>query len=348
MSVRNAWYIDRVNPLLGKRCCFVGKFQRWAGYGGAPLELVKQLGALVVHDIGDDADYVIVGEGRAAGRAEAKTRADRLAKQGKLAVLDEVALRELVRAALAGKSFHFAGGFACCTPNESDHALLHKMVEAAGCVTRPTLDAELDYAVFGGKRAKGKTEAERTVKELSAAGAKLRVLDEAQFLDVMRAERSQGGSLDFATFLSNLYGALDHAKLKRALKMLQGERFRLYAKLDDDVLCGVVRSQTGVGTVYAPWLRADGRYGCSQPDLESCLGLNGSPCKHLLVLLLGLTRAAEFEPARANQWIGAAARKRPSLDKELAANAFLQYKGAEAGEIDWRPTETIPEDFYAF
>jgi hypothetical protein len=27
--------------------------------------------------------------------------------------------------------------------------------------------------------------------------------------------------------------------------------------------------------------------------------------------------------------------------------AFLQYKGAEAGEVDWRPTETIPEDFYA-
>jgi hypothetical protein len=26
---------------------------------------------------------------------------------------------------------------------------------------------------------------------------------------------------------------------------------------------------------------------------------------------------------------------------------LLRYKGAEAGEIDRRPTETIPEDFYA-
>ena len=26
---------------------------------------------------------------------------------------------------------------------------------------------------------------------------------------------------------------------------------------------------------------------------------------------------------------------------------FLRYKGAEAGEIDWRPTETIPEDYYS-
>lgn len=341
-------YIGPVNPLLGKRCCFVGNFQRWVGYGGAPIALVEELGATVATEIGDAVDYVIVGDGRATGRADAKAKAQRLAKQGKLAVLDEVGLRELVRAALAGKSFYFAGCFACCTPNESDHGLLRQMVEAAGCVTRGTLDAELDYAVFGSKRAKGRTEAERTVKELAASGAKLTVLDEAQFLDVMRAERPQGGALDFATFISNLYGALDQAKLKRALKMLQGERFRLYAKLVDDVLFGVVRSQTGVGTVYAPWLRADGRYGCSQPDLESCLGMNGSPCKHLLVLLLGLTRASELEPARANQWIGAAARKRPSVDKELAANALLQYKAAEAGEIDWRPTETIPEDFYAF
>jgi hypothetical protein len=27
---------------------------------------------------------------------------------------------------------------------------------------------------------------------------------------------------------------------------------------------------------------------------------------------------------------------------------FIRYKGAEAGEVDWRPTETIPEDYYAF
>jgi hypothetical protein len=25
---------------------------------------------------------------------------------------------------------------------------------------------------------------------------------------------------------------------------------------------------------------------------------------------------------------------------------FPRYKGAEAGAVDWWPTETIPEDFY--
>jgi hypothetical protein len=26
---------------------------------------------------------------------------------------------------------------------------------------------------------------------------------------------------------------------------------------------------------------------------------------------------------------------------------FIRRKGAEAGEVDWRPTETVPEDYYA-
>jgi hypothetical protein len=27
-------------------------------------------------------------------------------------------------------------------------------------------------------------------------------------------------------------------------------------------------------------------------------------------------------------------------------NVFLKYKSAELGEIDWRPTVTVPEDYY--
>ncbi|MCI0704901.1 MAG: hypothetical protein L0241_27900 [Planctomycetia bacterium] len=34
-------------------------------------------------------------------------------------------------------------------------------------------------------------------------------------------------------------------------------------------------------------------------------------------------------------------------DKEVVTATFLKYKSVEAGEIDWRPTETVPEDFYA-
>jgi hypothetical protein len=40
----------------------------------------------------------------------------------------------------------------------------------------------------------------------------------------------------------------------------------------------------------------------------------------------------------------------PSLyksTKNQIGNKLLEYKGMQAGEVDWRPTETIPEDFCA-
>jgi hypothetical protein len=65
-------------------------------------------------------------------------------------------------------------------------------------------------------------------------------------------------------------------------------------------------------------------------------------------LIIGLVRNNNLDPNQAEQWARMSRACRPELDKELMADAFLRYKGAEAGEIDWRPTETTPEDYYAF
>ena len=132
-------------------------------------------------------------------------------------------------------------------------------------------------------------------------------------------------------------GHLDVSLMNSALALLDAER-----------LVGVVRSQSGAGSVYASWLGVTGHYGCAQPDLSDCKGLQGSACKHLLVLVLGLARAGQLPMAQALQWLKAAHGKRPRRDADLCADTLIQYKGAEAGELDWRPTETVPEDFYAF
>jgi hypothetical protein len=47
------------------------------------------------------------------------------------------------------------------------------------------------------------------------------------------------------------------------------------------------------------------------------------------------------------QWLQLAQRQGPTFDKEAMTATFLKYKGVEAGEADWRPTETVPEDYYA-
>jgi uncharacterized protein YjbI with pentapeptide repeats len=162
-----------------------------------------------------------------------------------------------------------------------------------------------------------------------------------------RKEKSRPKPTDFTGFLGRLKSATDEAKLGKALSMLKADRFRLFARVKDDHLVGVVKSQSDPALVYSCRLGADGAYSCCTQNLNVCGGLRGSPCKHLLVLVVGLTKAGELDPGTAHEWTQASRGRKPALDRDLMTETLLQFKGAEAGEVDWRPTETIPEDFYA-
>jgi hypothetical protein len=152
---------------------------------------------------------------------------------------------------------------------------------------------------------------------------------------------------DFGEFLARLKQVTDPAKIDKATAMLKADSFRLFAKVDADEVVGVVKSQSDPSLVYSCRLGSDGKYACCTQNLNICGGLKGSPCKHLLVLIVGLSQAGALHPGSAHDWTQATRGRKPELDKDQMAATFLQYKGAEAGEIDWRPTDTIPEDFYA-
>jgi hypothetical protein len=154
-------------------------------------------------------------------------------------------------------------------------------------------------------------------------------------------------NLDIDHFMRQLEAKTDPAKLSKALSMLKADRFRLFAEVKDNSLVGVVKSQTDPELVYSCRLGADGQFACCTQNLNICGGLRGSLCKHLLVLIVGLSKAGELDRSKVNEWITSSAGKKPLLDKDQMSETFLRYKGAEAGEVDWRPTETIPEDYYA-
>jgi len=249
----------------------------------------------------------------------------------------------------AGKRFAFAGGFDCC-PAGLDDTMLVRMVEAAGGTAVTDIDATLDFLVVGNRRGDKKIARVNEAKRLASGGADIAIIDETKFLTHTRLKTPTDGTgeLDFPTFINQLYACGDKGKVGRALDMLRKDRFQLYAHVQPEHLVGVVRSQSGSGSVYASWLDKDGRYGCSQPDLEDCMGLQGSTCKHLMVLVVGLARTNQMTMAQALAWMRAAKDESPRKNTTLCAETLIQYKGAQAGEVDWRPTETIPEDFYAF
>jgi len=165
----------------------------------------------------------------------------------------------------------------------------------------------------------------------------------------VQAMAPAGGTVDFNTFLSRLEQEFDQERLKKSLKMLKGERFQLFAEVCPDSLVGVVKSQTDPTLVYSCRLTENGSYACCTQNLNPCGGLRGALCKHLLVLLIGIAKAGDLDAAKACEWVlGSKRFKNAMLEKDVMTATLLRYKGAEAGEIDWRPTETMPEDYYAY
>ena len=63
-----------------------------------------------------------------------------------------------------------------------------------------------------------------------------------------------------------------------------------------------------------------------------------------------LLSAGQLDPTTIDRWVVAAAGKNHRWNKttkNYVSETLLKYKGMQAGEVDWRPTETIPEDYYA-
>ena len=161
------------------------------------------------------------------------------------------------------------------------------------------------------------------------------------------AAKAPRAPIDFDTFMDRLRKKVDVGKLGKATAMLKKDRFRLFAEAGEQGIVGVVKSQSDADLVYACRLLHDGRYACCTQNLNVCGGLRGGLCKHLLVLVIGLAKSGQIDPALADACVGAGRNRNPELDKEAMSGTLLRYKGAEAGEVDWRPTETVPEDYYA-
>lgn len=156
----------------------------------------------------------------------------------------------------------------------------------------------------------------------------------------------------FEEMLANVKAHFEAARIDKALKMLKKERFELFSESEGQSVIGVVKSQTDPDLTYACSLSADGEYTCCTQNLRPCGGLKGALCKHLLVLVVGLSRAEKIDLTNATKWILTSLEHDPAtMNKKIKSamsEIFLKYNAATAGEIDWRPTETIPEDYYTF
>jgi hypothetical protein len=176
---------------------------------------------------------------------------------------------------------------------------------------------------------------------------KSRVPSDAENSEVRMAAKGGKGKVDLPKLIDQLDEATGDGRMDKVKKMLRADRFQLFSEVEDASVTGVVKSQTDASLFYACKLDEKGNFMCCTQNLNVCGGLRGKPCKHLLVLVVGLAQAGQADPETMSAWTKATQGKKPVLDKDAMSATFVKYKGAEAGEIDWRPTETIPEDYYA-
>ncbi len=162
-----------------------------------------------------------------------------------------------------------------------------------------------------------------------------------------KIETKVGQVKNIKTFLKALRLRSEVKKINKATKMLRTTSMKLFHDITPECVSGVVKSLTETEIVYACRLEHDGQYSCCTQNLNSCVGLRGSLCKHLLVLIIALVQEGELDPVTIDQWVAKSATAKSKLNKELMADILLKYRGAEAGKIDWRPMETLPEDYYA-
>lgn len=160
-------------------------------------------------------------------------------------------------------------------------------------------------------------------------------------------EPAELAPLSYEEFLTRLKANTQRDAFAGASQMLKSSRYKLFCDLAEQEVTGVVRSQSDTELIYSCHLASDGSFACCSHNLKPCGGLRGKLCKHILVLLVGLTRAGQLAPERADRWMMNSRRQRPLLDKDKMSEALLRYQSAQARELDWRPTETVPEDFLA-
>lgn len=168
------------------------------------------------------------------------------------------------------------------------------------------------------------------------------------YKEKLRKLFSKISSADFEEFIKQITERFEKARIQKALDMLKKEKFQLFTDVDTTSIGGIVKSQTDKELLYSCRLAGDGSFSCCTQNLKACGGLKGSLCKHLLVLVIGLVKAGRLDPTSGVKWVLYSTLEKPKVDRDLSSELFLKFKGAEEGEIDWRPTHTVPEDYYAF
>lgn len=150
---------------------------------------------------------------------------------------------------------------------------------------------------------------------------------------------------------ASLYKTIWSPKIKRKIgragKMLGKEGSVLHVAIKADEIIAVVKSQTDENKEYATMITKDGEYQCFDRDMNHCLGLQGSMCKHVILTILAAAKASSHKMDELQRWTRSAIFNEPRRRKKEAERIFAEYELSKIGKVEWRPVLLLPEDLMA-
>jgi len=119
----------------------------------------------------------------------------------------------------------------------------------------------------------------------------------------------------------------------------------LWAEADADRAHAVVPAAVGATTFLACRITSAGRFQCATPDLTPCPDAADGVCRHVVCLVLSLVQRERLSAEDAARWLQRSLAHDVGLDRDALGEIFARY--AETIQADYRPNETLPEDYYA-
>lgn len=178
---------------------------------------------------------------------------------------------------------------------------------------------------------------------------------------------SQRSINNFDQFMALLLATFGRTRMENARKMLVKDRCLVFAEVTENGVIGVVRSHLEPDVAYGCHLGIAGQYSCITQKLTPCknlkdtqwhakraketgelgVGLRVAPCKHLMVLFITLAQTNKMDLPLLSKAVLDTIDRKPVLAKALVTKILLKYQSAQTGALDWRPPESVPEDYYS-
>jgi uncharacterized protein YjbI with pentapeptide repeats len=150
---------------------------------------------------------------------------------------------------------------------------------------------------------------------------------------------------DFNALVTTLTGLFGFARWRDLTSLFNAGLVPLWSEGNPDGMRGVVPEAAKSTAFRACHLTSSGGHQCGTQNFALCDEGRTGVCKHLMVLLLDLARRERIPLGNAVAWARLSLAHDGALDRTALAAIFAAY--AESTQSDYRPNETLPEDYYA-